>query len=159
MKLVLDDKYKQILEILQQDCTQTVKEIALKIDLSFTATYERIKNLEEAGVIKKYVAITDREKLGLSLAAYCNINLKEQSKAAILDFEKTVSEIPEIVEVNSVSGAYDYMLKIVAPDIRNYNDFVINILSNIPNMGQYHSSIVLKEVKNETAFKIPKQES
>ncbi|MDP2236605.1 MAG: Lrp/AsnC family transcriptional regulator [Bacteroidales bacterium] len=159
MKLVLDDKYKQILEILQQDCTQTVKEIALKIDLSFTATYERIKNLEEAGVIKKYVAITDREKLGLSLAAYCNINLKEQSKAAILDFEKTVSEIPEIVEMNSVSGAYDYMLKIVAPDIRNYNDFVINILSNIPNMGQYHSSIVLKEVKNETAFKIPKQES
>jgi Lrp/AsnC family transcriptional regulator, leucine-responsive regulatory protein len=159
MKLVLDDKYKQILEIFQQDCTQTVKEIALKIDLSFTATYERIKNLEEAGVIKKYVAITDREKLGLSLAAYCNINLKEQSKAAILDFEKTVCEIPEIVEVNSVSGAYDYMLKIVAPDIRNYNDFVINILSNIPNMGQYHSSIVLKEVKNETAFKIPKQES
>jgi DNA-binding Lrp family transcriptional regulator len=158
MKLVLDEKNKQILEIFQNDCTLPVKEVASKIELSFTATYERIRNLEEAGIIQKYVALTDREKIGLGLAAYCNINLKEQSKASITEFEKTVENIPEIVEVYSVSGTYDYMLKIVARDIASYNDFVINVLSNIPNMGQYHSSIVMKEVKHETAFKIPEAE-
>ena len=155
MKIFLDDKYKQILDILQHDCTLSVKEIANKIDLSFTATYERIKNLEEAGVIKKYVAIADRVKLGLGMAAYCNVNLKEQSKEAIQKFEKAVSEIPEIVEVLGISGTYDYMLKIVAPDIASYNEFVINTLADVPNMGQYHSSIIMKELKIESAYKIP----
>ncbi len=155
MKYHLDEKNRQILDILQQDAKLSVKEIASRIQLSFTPTYERIKNMEESGVISKYVAIVNRQKVGLKIAAYCNVTLKEQSKFALLKFEDAVLSIPEIVETISVSGNYDYMLKIVATDIESYNKFIIDVISNLPNIGQYHSSIVMTEVKKETAYKIP----
>ncbi|NAW51982.1 winged helix-turn-helix transcriptional regulator [Elizabethkingia argentiflava] len=158
MKYHLDDKNKQILEILQQDAKLSVKEIASRIQLSFTPTYERIKNMEESGIISKYVALIDRQKIGLKVAAYCNVTLKEQSKQALMKFEEAIKDIPEIVETISVSGNYDYMLKVVATDIDSYNKFIINTISNLPNIGQYHSSIVMTEIKKETAFKIPNSE-
>jgi DNA-binding Lrp family transcriptional regulator len=80
------------------------------------------------------------------------VTLKEQSKAALDAFEQTILAIPQIQEVISLSGNYDYMLKIIAEDIKSYNDFVVNVISNIPNIGQYHSSIVLNETKKETAY-------
>lgn len=143
-----------ILNILQEDSTISIKDIAHKIGLSTTPTYERVKRMEQEQFITKYVALVDREKLGLNLLVYCNIVLKEQSKKALMSFESAVSEMPEILEVISISGTYDYMLKIVAKDISAYNDFVVNVISNIPNIGQYHSNIVLKEVKRDTAYHI-----
>lgn len=144
----------EILNILQKDSTIAVKDIGERIGLSTTPTYERLKRLEQEGVITKYVALVDREKVGLNLLVYCNIVLKEQSKKALMSFESAVLKMPEVLEVISISGTYDYMLKIVAQDINAYNDFVVNVISNIPNIGQYHSNIVLKEVKRETAYKI-----
>ena len=144
----------EILNILQKDSTIAVKDIGERIGLSTTPTYERLKRLEQEGVITKYVALVDREKVGLNLLVYCNIVLKEQSKKTLMSFESAVLKMPEVLEVISISGTYDYMLKIVAQDINAYNDFVVNVISNIPNIGQYHSNIVLKEVKRETAYKI-----
>ncbi len=144
----------EILNILQKDSTIAVKDIGERIGLSTTPTYERLKRLEQEGVITKYVALVNREKVGLNLLVYCNIVLKEQSKKALMSFESAVLKMPEVLEVISISGTYDYMLKIVAQDINAYNDFVVNVISNIPNIGQYHSNIVLKEVKRETAYKI-----
>lgn len=143
-----------ILDILQQNSTITVKDIAKKIGLSATPTYERIKRMEQDKVITKYVALVDRKKVGLNLLVYCNIVLKEQSKNTLMNFEDAVSKMPEVIEIISTSGTYDYMLKVVAKDISTYNDFVVNVLANIPNIGQYHSNIILAEVKRETAYKI-----
>jgi Lrp/AsnC family leucine-responsive transcriptional regulator len=147
-----DDLDFKILNILQKDSTLSIKDLAAKIKLSFTPTYERIKKMEENGVIDKYIALVNREKVGLGLLVYCNITLKTQSKKALMDFEKNVSKFEQVLEVISISGTYDYMLKIVAKDVNDYNDFVVNSISNIPNIGQYHSNIVLKEIKKETAF-------
>ncbi|VEJ18331.1 Leucine-responsive regulatory protein [Capnocytophaga canimorsus] len=155
MKINLDDKNRQILGILQQDSSLSVKDIAAKIGLSFTPTYERIKALEEAGVIKKYVALVDREKVGLGIVAICNVQLKEQSKKALLAFEKAACLVPEIVEIICVSGQYDYMLRIVSTDIKKYNEFVMDVISSLPNVWHYHSSIILSEVKQETAYHLP----
>ena len=155
MKINLDEKNCQILEIIQEDSTFSVKEIATKIGLSFTPTYERINHLEQSGIIKKYVALLDREKVGLEIAAYCNISLKEQSKSAMRAFEEIAISIPEIVEIISVSGTYDYMLRIIATDIKSYNDFILEVISELPGIAQYHSNIVMSEVKKETAYKIP----
>ena len=152
MKDQLDNKDQLILEILQNDSTISVKDIGEKIGLSFTPTYERIKNLERNGVIKKYVALVDRFKIGVEIVVYCNITLKEQSKEALDEFERRITPIPQVLDVISLSGNYDYMLKIVAHDIRSYNDFVVEVISNIPNIGQYHSSIVMNECKKETAY-------
>lgn len=156
MKHQLDSKDLAIIEILQKDSTISVKDIGEKIGLSFTPTYERIKNLEKDQVITKYVALVDRFKIGIQIVVYCNVTLKEQSKAALDSFENTITAIPEVQEVISLSGNYDYMLKIIAEDIKSYNNFVVNVISNIPNIGQYHSSIVLNEAKKETAYVLPK---
>jgi Lrp/AsnC family transcriptional regulator, leucine-responsive regulatory protein len=144
-----------ILSILQQDCTVPVKEIAREVGLSYTPTYERIRHMEASGVIRSRVTILDPSKIGINLFAYCNVVLKEQSKAALLDFEKSVAEIPEVMEVLSLSGVYDYMLKIASADIKSYNNFIVDKLANIPNIGQYHSHIVMSVVKDETAYPIP----
>jgi len=148
----------RILNILQQDCFVPVKEIAKKVSLSYTPTYERIRHLEESGVIIRSVTIVDPRKIGIKLFVYCNITLKMQSKKSLIEFENTINKIPEIMEVISLSGVYDYMLKIATRDIESYNDFVMNKLANIPNIGQYHSNIVMSVVKNETAFPIPEED-
>ena len=150
----LDKKDKLILSLLQEDSTLSVKEISEKIGLTFTPTYERIKNLEKQGVVEKYVAILNREKLGINIVVYCNIRLKEQSQKTLQEFEDYIYKYDEVQEIISLSGEYDYMLKILASDINSYNNFTVNIISNGPNIGQYHSSIVLAEVKKTTKFKL-----
>jgi Lrp/AsnC family leucine-responsive transcriptional regulator len=154
MESALDAIDLQILTILQHDSTVPVKDIAEKVGLSATPTYERIKFMEQSKIITKYVALIDRRKVGINLVVYCNIVLKEQSKKLLVEFEKAVLKIPEIIEVTSVSGTYDYMLKIAVTDISSYNDFVMNVVANIPNVGQYHSNIVLNEVKRSTEYKL-----
>jgi len=149
---MMDKTDIKLLNILQKNSNIPIKEIATMIGLSYTPTYERIRILEETGVIKSRVIILDPKKVGIKLFVYCNITLKEQSKKYLLDFEKSVLKIPEIMEVISLSGAYDYMLKIATKDIEAYNNFVMNKLANIPNIGQYHSNIVMNLVKDETAF-------
>jgi DNA-binding Lrp family transcriptional regulator len=156
MKNQLDTKDYAILEILQQDSTISIKEVGEKVGLSFTPTYERIKTMEKNHIISKYVALVDRFKIGVEIVVYCNITLKEQSKTELDAFEQIIVAIPQVQEVISLSGNYDYMLKIIAENITSYNDFVVNIISNIPNIGQYHSSIVLNEAKKETAYILPK---
>ena len=148
----------RILNVLQKDCTISVKDVAAIVGLSYTPTYERIRHLEESGVIKKRTVILDPYKVGIRLFAYCNVTLKKQSKEHLSAFEETILNIPEIMEVTSLSGVYDYMLKIATPDIESYNDFIVNKLANISNIGQYHSNIVMSMIKNETMYLLPESE-
>ena len=120
----LDKLDYKILNILQEDNTIAIKDLAERIGLSFTPTYERVKSLKNNGIIKKYVAIVDREKVGYELVAYCNVTIKNKSVEILRDFEEKLNKCPEIVEVVSVSGVYDYMIKIVTKNIKEYNDFV-----------------------------------
>ena len=150
----LDKKDKLILSLLQEDYTLSVKEISEKIGLTFTPTYERIKNLKRRGVVGEDVAIWKRGERGSGSGVYCNIRLKEQSQKTLKEFEDYISKYDEVQEIISLSGEYDYMLKILASDINSYNNFTVNIISNGPNIGQYHSSIVLAEVKKTTKFKL-----
>ena len=146
----LDKLDYKILNILQEDNTIAIKDLAERIGLSFTPTYERVKSLKNNGIIKKYVAIVDREKVGYELVAYCNVAIKNKSVEILRDFEEKLNKCPEIVEVVSVSGVYDYMIKIVTKNIKEYNDFVEKTFTNYPHIGDYHSSIVLCTVKEET---------
>jgi Lrp/AsnC family leucine-responsive transcriptional regulator len=150
----LDNIDIEILALLQKDSSVAVKDIAKAVGLSATPTYERIKHLENEGYIKQYTAILDRDKIGFDILVYCNVTLKEQSKTALLEFEMEIAKLNQIMEVIGLSGNYDYMLKIVVKDIHAYNDFILNTLSNIPNIGQFHSSIVLGEIKRDTAYPV-----
>lgn len=146
----LDSIDHKILNLLQDDSTISVKDLAEKVGLSFTPTYERIKNMKQSGIIKKYVAVLDAEKSGFEIFSYCNIVLKEQSQKKLIDFEEKIKNEPNVLEVVSLSGTYDYMIKVVAKNIKEYNYFMTNIVANLPNIGQYHSHIVLSVIKDET---------
>lgn len=146
----LDSTDQRILNLLQEDSTLAVKEIAEKVGLSFSPTYERIKTMKQAGIIEKYVALLNPDRAGFELMAYCNITLKEQSQENLHIFEQQIGGRPEVLEVVSLSGTYDYMIKVVSKNIKDYNQFVTEVIANIPNIGQYHSHIVLSVIKRET---------
>lgn len=153
----MDKINRKILNIIQKDCTISVKEISQMVGLSYTPTYERIKYLEESGVIRGRVTVLEPKKVGIKFFAYCNIALKEPARESLDNFEEKVKAMPEVMEVMSLSGNYDYMLKIATTDIEAYNEFITSKIANIKNIGQYHSNIVMSVVKNETAYYIPEE--
>ncbi len=148
----LDDTDKEILKHLQQDAKLTTKELAGRLNLSATPVYERIKRLENEKAIKKYVALVDREKIGLDLMVLCNIKLKEHAREAGNKFVKFISLMPEVVEVLNISGDYDFQIKVVVTDMREYQSFIMNKLASLENIGSTQSIFVMGEIKTETSY-------
>jgi len=125
----LDTIDKKILAFLQQNAKMNVKEIALKIGLTQTPTYERIKRLEKTKIIKNYTAQINREKIGLDLVVFCQVSLQVHSKNLISQFENAITKMPEIIGCYHIAGNFDYLLKIVTPSIKSYQLFLRNKLS------------------------------
>ena len=108
--------------------------------------------MKNSGIIRKHVVLIDAELAGFEIMAYCNIVLKEQSNEKLQEFEAKIKAEPQVLEVVSLSGQYDYVIKVVAKNIKDYNNFMTTVVANIPNIGQYHSNIVLSVIKNDTKF-------
>jgi len=146
--LVLDSTDLQILRALQENARLTTKELAARVNLSTTPVFERMKRLEKEGFIKKYVAVLDAEKLGRGFTVYCSVKLKQMTQSVARDFISVIRDIPQVAECYNISGEYDYLLKIQAPDMKYYNEFIINVLGNIDAIGSILSSFVMNEIKN-----------
>tara|TARA_R110000744_G_scaffold262087_2_gene376626 strand:+ start:331 stop:792 length:462 start_codon:yes stop_codon:yes gene_type:complete len=138
----------QILKLLQNNSNLTTKDLANKVNLSTTPVFERIKRLEKNGFIKKYVAVLDAEKLEKGLTVFCNITLKQHTREIGNKFVKDILEIKEVTECYNVSGDYDFLLKVMVKDMKHYQDFVLNHLGSIKNIGSAHSTFVMGEIKN-----------
>lgn len=145
--VVLDSKDLAILKLLQRNARITVKEISEKIHLSTTPVHERIKRMEESGVIKQYVTLVDQNKVGLNLMVICYVSLKEHSKNAGVKFIKNINELNEVIECYSISGEFDFMLKVICKDMNAYYDFHVNKLSQQENMGNVQSVFVMGVIK------------
>ncbi|MGJ8667088.1 MAG: Lrp/AsnC family transcriptional regulator [Patiriisocius sp.] len=152
MKLDVTDK--QLLAEVQQDCKQTNKELALKLNLSVTATYERIKKLERNGLIQKYVALLDKKQLDLGFMVFCHVKLTQHSEKYISEFEREATQLEEVLECYHVSGEYDYLLKVVVKDMEHFREFMINKLTSLQHIGSTQSSFSINEVKNTTAVRL-----
>lgn len=148
----LDDLDKKLLVYLQEDAKQTTKELSYKLGLSVTAVYERIKKLEKNGVISKYVALLNKEKISKNFIVLCHVKLIQHKKEYVIDFEKEVVNLPEITECFHVSGDYDYILKINVKDMQDYRSFMLTKLTTIKHIASTHSSFMISEVKNTTAI-------
>ncbi|CAG4993455.1 hypothetical protein DYBT9275_01173 [Dyadobacter sp. CECT 9275] len=146
----LDETDAKILHFLQQDATLKTRELSEKLNLSYTPVYERVRRLEKEGIIKGYVALVDREKVGKKLMAFCNIALKEHSKVMGEKFVKAVSAMPEVMECFNISGDYDFLLKVVVEDMSQYQQFLMQKLGSLDNIGSTHSLFVMGEIKNST---------
>jgi Lrp/AsnC family leucine-responsive transcriptional regulator len=145
---------KKLLELLQIDNKQTNKELSGKLNLSITAVYERIKKLENNGVIDKYVALINKEKIDKAFVAFCHVKLMQHSHEFVTRFEKEVIKIEEVVECYHVSGDYDYLIKVHVKDMEAFRDFMVNKLTTISHIGSTHSMFVINEVKHTTAISI-----
>ena len=145
---------KKLLELLQIDSKQTNKELSSKLNLSITAVYERIKKLENNGVIDKYVALINKEKIDKAFVAFCHIKLMQHSQEFVTRFEKEVVKIDEVVECYHISGDYDYLLKVIGKDMEAFREFMVNRLTKINHIGSTHSMFVINEVKHTTTITI-----
>jgi len=147
VSVLLDKKDMAILKLLQENARVTVKEISEKIHLSTTPVHERIKRMEESGVIKQYVTLVDQNKIDLNLMVICYVSLKEHSKTAGANFIKKINELHEVIECYSISGEFDFMLKVICKDMNAYYDFHVNKLSQLENMGNVQSVFVMGIIK------------
>lgn len=148
----LDKIDKKLLELLQVDSKQTTKQLSLQLGLSVTAVYERIKKLEKEEVIKQYVALVNKNKIGKSFLVFCHIRLEKHTKEYIAVFEREINKLEEVTECFHVSGDYDYILKIYVKDMDEYREFMVNKLTVLKHIGSTHSIFTIGEVKNSIAI-------
>lgn len=145
----LDQIDLKLLELLQQSGKLTTKEIAKQVNLSPTPVYERIRRLEREGIIKKYVALVEAEKVGKGLIVFCDITLKEHTKEIGHQFVKDITASKYVCECYNISGDYDFRLKVMVSDMKHYQDFVLNDLGSIRNIGSAHSTFVMGVIKHD----------
>lgn len=138
----------QLLKLLQNNSQLSTKELAAEVNLSTTPVYERVKRLQNEGYIKKYVALLDPDKLNIGFSVYCNVNITSHNYNVAQDFVEQIMGIPEVTECYAVAGTFDYLMKIQAPDMRYYRQFVIEVLGRIDAIGSITSMFVMNEVKN-----------
>ncbi|MFI5185340.1 MAG: Lrp/AsnC family transcriptional regulator [Chitinophagales bacterium] len=143
----LDQKDLSILKLLQHNARITVKEISDKVHLSTTPVYERIKWMEETGVIKQYATLVDHSKVKKGLMVICYVSLKQHNKTAGAKFIKAINEMNQVIECYNISGEFDFMLKVVEENMDSYYDFHVNRLSEIENIGNVQSVFVMGVVK------------
>jgi len=150
----IDDTDKKLLMLLQQNAKMTTKQLAHHLNLSTTPVFERIKRLERTGVIEKYVAIVNKEKVGKELVAFCNVSLKQHSHDVIREFETEIGNLPEVIECHHIAGMFDYTLKVITKNMETYHDFIYNKLASVNNVGNVQSSFVMREIKSGTQLHI-----
>ncbi len=154
----IDETDISILRLLQENSDITTKELADKVNLSSTPVYERVKKLEQEGYIKKYVALLDREKLGKGLIVFCNVSLRKHTREIGNQFVHDIAMLDEVTECYNISGDYDFLLKVLVNDMKHYQDFVLNRLGSVKNIGSAHSIFVMGEIKHSYQVPLPGQE-
>lgn len=152
--LALDPTDIRILTLIQQDAKMTNKEIAEAVGMTTTPVFERIRRLEERGVIRRYAAQLDRMLIGIEMIAFCNVSLKEHNRSYLDRFEEEVSGLGEVIECYHIAGLFDYLLKIAVKDMSAYHAFVIDKLAALDNIGHVQSMFVMNEIKSFEGYDV-----
>ncbi len=152
--VLLDGYSLKILSELQRDSRQTVQQLSAAVGLSPTPCWKRVKDMEAAGVIRGYTALVDPEKVGLSLTVMVEVNLTHHNEELVQRFEQAVAASTHIVRCQATTGQSDYLMTVLAPDIKHYERFLHETLFKLPGVTHVRSSIVLREIKSEAALPI-----
>ncbi|HQY90934.1 MAG: Lrp/AsnC family transcriptional regulator [Caldilinea sp.] len=148
----LDELDRRILIELQCEARIANAELARRLNLSPPAVHARLKRLEEEGLVRGYVALLDRERLGFDMLCFIQITLQLHQIEQVTDFRVTVQQIPEVLECHHVTGEYDYLLKIVVRNRQELERLVMEKLTPIPGVARIHTSLVFSEIKTSTAL-------
>ena len=150
----LDETDVRLLKALQKDAKANTKELCDELHISKTPIYERIKRLENEGVITGYTAIVDNKKVGLPLVVFCNVSLAVHDDEHICRFREDIANIDEVMECYSTGGVFDFLLKIVLKDMDEFNRFVFEKLTKVHGIVKMQSPFVLSEIKHTTSLNI-----
>ena len=148
----LDRTDKRILHELQLDARISNQELADKVGLSPSPCLRRVRQLEEAGLISRYVSLLDALALGLTVSVFIQVRLERQVEKALETFERAIAERPEVMECYLMTGDSDYMLRVMVADVQALERFIVDFLAKIPGVGNLKSSFALKQVKYKTAL-------
>ncbi|MBS5526780.1 MAG: Lrp/AsnC family transcriptional regulator [Prevotella sp.] len=148
-----------ILHALLHNARITNKELAAQIHLSPSPTFERWKRLEREGYIKKYIAVLDANKLNRGFVVFCCVKLNKLNTDTANDFTERIRNIPEVTECYNISGHFDYMMKINSLDMKQYQQFLINVLGRIESVASIESTFVMEEVKHNYSVSVIKEET
>ena len=147
---MIDDIDRTILGVLQNQCRLSAQELADHTGISSATCWRRVKSLEDAGVIKAYRAILNREKVGLAVIAFVHVTIERQYTNVVATIEKKIRARPEVLECYATTGDADFTLRVAARDIADYDRFLQTFLLELPEIGQVRSSIALREIKETT---------
>ena len=149
---MLEARDRRLLAELQRDSRLTNQELADKVGMSSSATWRRVKSLEDNGVIERYTALVNPRKAGFGLASIVHVSLARHEQTHVEHFVREVLQHPEVLECYATSGEADFHLRVVVEDIDAYNQFLDNFIFKLPGVSQVRSNIVLKEIKADTAL-------
>ncbi|MBQ5550250.1 MAG: Lrp/AsnC family transcriptional regulator [Bacteroidales bacterium] len=150
----LDETDIKMLNVLQTNSDITTKELAAKVNLTPSPTFERQKRLEREGYIERYMAVVNPAKAGNGMMVLCNIRLKQHNQKNNRDFLDAVQTIDEITECYNTSGDFDFQIKVYVRDMNDYQKFILEKLGNIDCIGYLHSVFVIGVIKNTRAVPI-----
>ncbi len=154
-KIRLDKIDRKILSELQADARLTNSELAERVGLSPSPCLRRLRNLESAGVIDRYVALVDQEKVGLPVSVFVSIQLERQREEELDKFDREVSRHPEVLECYLMTGSRDYLLRVVTADLSAYERFLKEKLTRIDGVASIQSSFALKQIKYTNTLPLP----
>jgi DNA-binding Lrp family transcriptional regulator len=150
-----DQTDKRILEILQENAKITNAQLSKEIGLSPAPTLERVKKLETNGVIKSYHAQLDQQEIGLGVSTFITVTLVGHKKDYITTFVERINQIPEVVECHHITGQGDFILKVVSADIASYQKLILEVISEIPEIDDMQSTVILSTFKNSKVMPLP----
>lgn len=150
----LDDIDQLILRVLQEDGNLSNAEIARRVHLSPPATHARIRRLEEFGLIQKYVALLDRERIGYDMLCFIHLSLQRHQPEQVSAVHSAIQQMEEVLECYHVTGEYDYLIKVVVRNRKDLERFVVERLTPVPGIARIQTSLVLSEVKSTTAIPV-----
>ncbi|MCQ0971394.1 Lrp/AsnC family transcriptional regulator [Paracoccus sp. TK19116] len=148
----MDETDLRILRVLQRDGRISNADLAAQVNLSASACHKRVRQLEAAGIIHDYVALLDRRRVGCPTMVFVEITLSGQADEVLEGFERAVRGIPDVLECHLMSGAADYLLKVVARDTEDFARIHRQHLAKLPGVQQMHSSFALRTVFRTTAL-------
>lgn len=153
---VLDDIDRKILEVLQEDARISNVDLAARVGLSPSPCLRRVRDLEERGVVRKYVALLDPGAVGLGVSVFVQVSLERQAERGLDAFEKYILDRPEVLECYLMTGDADYLVRVVVPDVAAFERFLLDHLTRIPGVASIKSSFALKQVKYRTSLPLRK---
>ena len=148
----MDSKDRQVIRALQRDGRMTNQDLALEVNLSPSPCLRRVRNLEKKGVIQGYSADVDAAAYGLSITVFVRIKLERHNEAEVQNFEKRVRMIDEVLECHVMTGAMDYQLRVLVPDLDAYEEFIRNRIHPIGGIASIDTSFVYGTVKKTAVF-------